>query len=306
MLKIIKTVSVLVSLLGLLLSAHVTAAQTQVVKSATAPLSAGVNAAAANTVMLESPEELDFTPREALIIAGFDTGEVFSVSAAIVPPQRLAKDSSDVSRWWLAAPVRIPVGATSVTWIGQVFSPSGAVSFTVQRSRSLSEVDGVPQLRAEVAQLSTQVTTSAKELVTLEKDMSRLRSEAELIGNFGRIIDAQEELSRAQGELSQLDDQTVSVTQFLQKAQNFAVPGSPIAREQQLTREIAVIAEATQNVERHELLRRSSSEREAKRMMVALEEARSPAAQDPEFLKSLRSELARLISQREQLEVTAQ
>ena len=134
--------------------------------------------------------------------------------------------------------------------------------------------------------------------------MTRLRGEAELIGNFGRIIDAQEELDRTEAELSQLADQSVSVEQFLRKAQNFAVPGSQVAREQQLVREIATIAEATQKVERTELMRKASSEREAKRMMEALDAVRSPEAQDPGYLKSLRSELTRLIAKREQLEST--
>ncbi len=257
------------------------------------------------TVILESPEELDFSPREAVIIAGFDTGEISSVSAAVVPPQRIGKESAEISRWWLAAPVRIPVGARSVTWVTRIVSPTGVVTFTTPRDRSLLEVDGVEQLRAEVRQLSTQTSNAGKELVALEKDMTSLRREAELIGNFGRIIDAQEELSRVESELSQLADQSLSVEQFLQKAQNFAVPGGQVAREQQLIREIPVIAEATQRTERTELMRKTSSEREAKQMMVALEAARSPQAQQPGYLTGLKSELSRLIAVREQLE-TAQ
>lgn len=254
------------------------------------------------TVILESPDELDFTPREAAIIAGFDTGDVISVDAAVVPPQRLGKDSAAVSRWWLAAPLRIPIGARSVTWVGRVISPSGAISFTVPRDRSLLEVDGVDQIRAEVKQLSTQTSDASKGLVNLEKEMTSLRSEAEVIGNFGRIIDAQEDLGRVESELSQLADESLSVEKFLQKAQNFAVPLGQVAREQQLIREIAVIAEATQKTERTELMRKASSERDGRRMMAALEAARAPVARQPGYQASLKAELARLIAVREQLE----
>jgi hypothetical protein len=255
-----------------------------------------------SSVVLESSEQLDFTPREAAIVAGFDTGEVLSVVAAIIPPQRNSPDASLNSTWWFAAPVRIPVGAREVTWLARLVSPTGEVIFTELEDRGLVEVDGVPELRAEVIQVSKQVSAAGAELITLEREMTRLRGEAEAIGNFGRIIDAQEELDRVEGELSQLADQTVSVQQFLQKAQIFGATGAQPVREQQLTREIATIAEATQRAERGEFMRRASSEREARRMMEALEIARSDEGRQPDYAANLKAELSRLIAVREKLE----
>jgi hypothetical protein len=176
------------------------------------------------------------------------------------------------------------------------------VIFTELEDRGLVEVDGVPELRAEVIQVSKQVSAAGAELITLEKEMTRLRGEAEAIGNFGRIIDAQEELDRVEGELSQLADQTVSVQQFLQKAQIFGATGAQPVREQQLTREIATIAEATQRAERGEFMRRASSEREARRMIEALEIARSDEGRQPDYAANLKAEVSRLIAVREKLE----
>lgn len=253
-----------------------------------------------DTVIVDRGVLLDFVPEEAFFVVAFDDKISVRLPAVIIPPLRKDPTSSNAGMWWVGAELRVPVGSQVMRSFGFAHGKEDRVKLLPLEAMDLRSGQHFwgsnDKLREYLLQRKEGLTLERRKLKQQDLQLARLRSDAEVIGNFGRIIDTKEELSRTKQGSQNLDRDMAATERFIKLASTYAAPLNAVGREQQLTGQIAELAGAAKRAERGELSRRWSNDQELKRRMQVLEEARESDLAD------LGDELERLKAEREALE----
>lgn len=107
-----------------------------------------------------------------------------------------------------------------------------------------------------------------------EESLRRLRQDAEVIGNFGRVNEVNEEVLQARSDIENAEKSVAALEGLIKGAGRRPAPRGAVAREGQLTRQLSELASAAKRVEDAEQNRKASMEFDLQRKLALVEASR--------------------------------
>ena len=273
------------------------------------------NFASANEVKDEQPTALvlirevntDFTPEQAFFIVRFSQRVISRIPALILPAADLGAaetaslPSQGIGRkWLLGGLIEVPRQFEVFSLSALVLGRNGAVTISPdyfqQTKQALTFRAAEQVLRTELTELQGKLTPLKLQMAGQENLLRRLRSDAEVVGNFGRVVDAREELSKVRGLIASADKDIANLERFARLANSYPMPKNYRAREQQLASQLTELTEAARRAEQGEGARRYDAQFQMQERLRLLELART------ESVDALQEELGILRAERERLE----
>ncbi len=246
--------------------------------------------------------EVEFAPEAGFFVVQFDSAPPIEVQAVVMPaaqrsPQR--QQGVELARWLVGGLVELPPGAVMMRSFGVVRGnarQSAPLPLVVQEiSRLPFGGDSEPELRAHLMNRKGEVSKLRQQMTEQEATLGRLREDAELVGNFARVVDAQEELAKVKALTQSVEKDIANLERFLRLAASYPVPRNYRNREQQLAGQLKELTEAARRAEQGEFTRRQFAQGATQNRLRQLEASRTgdiPALE--EQLAILRAERQRL------------
>ncbi|MFM1847905.1 MAG: hypothetical protein RL417_1379 [Pseudomonadota bacterium] len=249
--------------------------------------------AAADEVFIEQVRRLSFDPTEAFFLVAFDEDRVVRFPATVV---RISTDGrrgdGSPQAYGAVARIRPPLDVKTVSFSAVFFGRGAQIEFVVPVSLSLAELRNrtvsTDRLREELLQRKAVLGSWRMQVQAQEESLKRLRTDAEVIGDFGRIIDKKEEIDRVKVDLGNVKGDIENLSRFLKLAKTRPAPVNQVGREAQLVKQLSEITQVSHSVELTEMRRRAGAEAELQRKLALIEATRQ------EDLAALTSELERL------------
>lgn len=245
-------------------------------------------------VMIDQSRRLLFRPLDAFFLVRFDDSEQYRRVPAVLfnPPD--SKNQPDGSLATHAAGTRIfpPPGVKSLSFHAVFLGPGGKLEFVPLETLRLDETSVQSNtnaaLREKVLQLKAELGSWRMQSQAQEESLKRLRADAEIIGDFGRILDKKEELEKTKGDIISVTGDIENLKRFLKLAKGRSAPVNQVGREAQLVGQLSEITQVSSAVEMGEVRRRAGAEAELQRKLALIEVTRS------DDVAALTTELARL------------
>lgn len=257
---------------------------------------AEARAADNRTLFIAREVRVPFAPEEAFFLVRRAGGETaMRVQAALLP----IGANNETGRFMAAA--RIPhfqIGTIEYTVLVvgkanqlEVAAPIHEDIF--ERPRYLETADS---LHDEITARREVLASYRLQVQTQEESLRRLRQDAEVIGNYGRVMEVSDDIERLRAEVSQVDRSMESLEALLRRASATQAAKGSLAREGVLTKQLSELAEAAKNSEAGEMARKAGMQAEVKQKLELIEATRFDDAE------ILRRQLGELRTVREQLE----
>lgn len=253
--------------------------------------------------------ESDFTPEQAFFVVRFNSQVISRIPALILPasdrgvtePATSSQDKRE-RRWLLGGLIEVPRQFEAFSLSALALGRSGAVAILPESFEQTKEglvfSSAEQVLRAELAELQGKLTPLKLQMAEQENALRRLRSDAEIVGNFGRVVDAREELSKVRGLIANADKDIANLERFTRLANSYPMPKNYRAREQQLAAQLNELTDMARRAEQGEFARRQDAQTQIQERLQLLELART------ENIEALQEELSILRAERERLEGT--
>jgi hypothetical protein len=132
-----------------------------------------------------------------------------------------------------------------------------------------------------------------------EESLRRLRQDADVIGNFGRVNEVNEEVLQVRSDIENAEKSAAALEGLLKGAGKRPAPRGAVAREGQLTRQLSELAAAAKRIEDAEQSRKASMEFDLQRKLALVEATRY------DNFDELQGRLAELRDERRALEQRA-
>lgn len=251
-----------------------------------------------SALFLSQEISVSFEPDEVYFLLEVG-GTAERVKAALITlPNSTA--STTLPRY--VAGVRLPpeVGAASVRYSVVVIGKGSQFEVIPSRTEDLNSRPaffGSTDTLHEAIDARKEVLASYRlQIQSQEESLRRLRQDAEVIGNFGRVTEVSDEVSRLKQEIADADKSAEILENALRRVGNASVVKYTVARESQLTRQLSELAEASKNAEAGEISRKALMEADLKDRLAIVESTRF------DDFDALQRQLAELRAQRETLE----
>lgn len=247
-----------------------------------------------NGIFIDQSRRLTFEPSDAFFLVSFDAGRVLRVPAMIVRLEGESSVRGDVApvTYGAGARVRPPRGSSQVSFSTVFLGTANRLEFVPPTTLELSEASlnrsSTDTLREQLLQRKAVLGSWRMQAQAQEDSLNRLRADAEVIGDFGRILDKKEEIERAKNDLASVKKDIQNLDHFLKLAKTRPAPVNQVGREAQLVKQLSEITQVSHAVELTEIRRRASAETELQRKLALIEATRQ------DDLATLTSELERL------------
>jgi len=244
-------------------------------------------------ILLDQSRKLNFKPVEAFFLVAFDDQRTVRVPAMMLTdvPGSEPREDAFVLR---SAGVRIipPPGARRITFstvfVGAgtrlEFAPPETVELTDPRVAGRS----TDALREELLQRKAVLGSWRMQIQAQDESLRRLRADAEIIGEFGRIIDKKEEIEKARADSASVRKDIENLEHFLKLAKTRPAPANQVGREASLVAQVSEITQVSHAVEMTEMRRKAGAEADLQRKLAVIEATRL------DDLGALESERAKL------------
>jgi len=243
--------------------------------------------------LIDRVVQLDFVPRQAIFLVETGAESFESVQGMIFGlPQ---ENAGDKKRWILGC--KIPRVKTAENALASVLilGENGAFAYAPPVSKGSSDSHSPAELRERLVQRKAVLQSLRVQATAQDESLRRLRDDADAIGNFGRIIEAQDENKYLIAEEHNLEKDIERLKKFLTLAKEHPQPKNFVRRELELSQQLARLSELSKHVENDELTRRSEAEGDLQRQLEMVEATRF------EDISKLQSELQNLRRKRESL-----
>lgn len=245
-------------------------------------------------LFIDQSRRLSFAPTDAFFLVSFDEGRVLRVGATLVrlDGELVARTDTGPITYGAGARIRPPHGARRVSFSGVFLGAPNRLEFVPPTNLELSEsnsgLGAIDGLREVLLQRKAILGSWRMQAQAQEESLKRLRADAEIIGEFGRIIDTKEEIERVKSDLASVKKDIQNLDHFLKLAKTRPAPANQVGREAQLVKQLSEITQVSHSVELTELRRRTGAETELQRKLALIEATRQ------DDLATLTSELERL------------
>ncbi len=245
-------------------------------------------------IFIDQSRRLTFEPNDAFFLVSFDEGKVLRVPAMIVRLEGESSTRGDATpvTYGAGARVRPPHGSSRVSFRTVFLGTANRLEFVPPSTRELGDTSvntsSTDALREQLLQRKAVLGSWRMQAQAQEESLKRLRADAEVIGDFGRILDKKEEIERVKSDLASVKKDIQNLDHFLKLAKTRPAPVNQVGREAQLVKQLSEITQVSHAVELTELRRRASAETELQRKLALIEATRQ------DDLATLTSELERL------------
>jgi hypothetical protein len=248
--------------------------------------------AEATEIFIDQVRRLAFPPTEAFFLVSFSDVRVVRVAATLVQLGGKNGDDALNSVVGAVARIQIPDEIPHLTYSAVFLGTGSRLEFVAPVRVNLHDASqrevSVDTIREELLQHKAVLGSWRMQVQAQEESLKRLRSDAEILGDFGRIIDKREELDRAKSDLANVERDIENLTRFVKLAKTRPAPANQVGREAQLVKQLSEITQVSHAVELTEIRRRSAAEADLQRKLALIEATRQ------EDLAGLTSELERL------------
>lgn len=245
-------------------------------------------------VIIDTVRRLPFRPVDSFFLVSFDESELYLRVPAVLADLSGGKSRTEGTLAVYAAGARVepPPEARAVTYHAVFLGPEGRLEFVPAEKIVLNEDTlraATPEaLREALLQRKGELGSWRMQAQAQEESLKRLRSDAEIIGDFGRIIDKKEELEKTRTDTESVRRDIENLRRFLRLAKGRSAPVNQVGREAQLVGQLGELAKRSSAVEMGEVRRRAGAEAELQRKLALIEATRG------DDLGGLVSELTRL------------
>ncbi len=225
---------------------------------------------------IERLVELRFVPESVLLFV-IDGSSVTAIPAQFAPLPNPTISPDKYVNWLVAGrlPNTVNTSAGKVEVAALVESKESEHEFFPPLAVEVpGQIPNVSELRAKLLARKHVLDSWQVQLKVQGDALRRLRDDADTIANFGRIIEAQDELSRSQSEFDNLGRDIENLQKFLVLIKNFPEPRNFSRREGELTRQLAMLSEVAKKSESSQDQRAASSEGEMQRKIEIVEATR--------------------------------
>jgi hypothetical protein len=245
-------------------------------------------------VIIDQSRRLLFRPLDVFFLVRFDDNDQYVRVPAVLFNAPEAKNQPDGAVALHAAGARIvpPEGVSSVSFHAVFLGAGGKLEFLPRETIVLDEA-GIQAntndaVREKLLQRKAELGSWRMQSQAQEESLKRLRADAEVIGDFGRILDKKEDLEKTRGDIASVQGDIENLRRFLKLAKGRTAPINQVGREAQLVGQLSEITQVSSTAEMSEVRRRAGAEAELQRKLALIEATRS------EDLPALTTELARL------------
>ena len=248
-------------------------------------------------VTLDHSVDLSFTPEDILYFVDFGDSVGERIRGSLL--QSRAEKSSlkeGLRHWSSAARIPVPEGKDTVYYGVLYIGRDRKFYLEPRNGREVKNSESTDALREKLLQKKELLKSWEIQVKTQEETLQRLRDDANVIGNLGRILEVKDELEHTHEVTSMLDRDIDNLKEFLRLARARVMPKNYAGREEQLTRQIADLAQAAKGAESQEFSRKSKAQGELQRKLGLIEQTRNDSFDD------LQRALVKLKAQRESLE----
>lgn len=259
---------------------------------------ASADPATSDSVFLARELNLNFLPEDVFfLIREGSSGTMRRVPGVALS---LGSRGTDGPQKIIAA-ARVPRGSSgSLDFSVLVIGKANQIEMTAPQTEDLLSrppyFDTPEALHEEISSRKEVLTSFKLQVQTQDESLRRLRQDAEVIGNFGRVMEVSDDVERLRAEAAVIEQSSANLENLIRVASSSQNgKGSP-AREAALTRQLAELAEASKQAEAGEINRKSGMEAALRAKLDVVESSRF---EDKELLER---QLAELRSQRSSLE----
>lgn len=210
--------------------------------------------------ILEEKVELQFRPERAIFVvldpAGDrNTGFMASWNGSIVEADSAHGEQSQYDSEWIivgAGPVPDEVRRLRYNLIvsGRANQYQIEPGKTVELSQDNLFLSDIDPLIKRIAHLNGEILTQGEKARQLDARLSELRANAEVIGNFEEIRELRRQREAAEREIAAVGNYNQSLRGLIDSIKFAATPTSFARRESELTKQLAELAQASQDAER--------------------------------------------------------
>lgn len=252
------------------------------------------SAAPGSELFIDQARRLAFEPTDGFFLVSFDEGQVLRVPAMIINLDGETAGRRDTTSFTFGAGARIrpPQGVRRISFSTIFLGAANRLEFVpptmIEIGESQSRSASTDALRETLLQRKAVLGSWRMQSQAQGESLTRLRADAEIIGDFGRILDKKEEIERVKSDLVSVKKDIHNLDHFLKLAKTRPAPVNQVGREAQLVKQLSEITQVSHGVELTELRRRAGAEAELQRKLALVESTRQ------DDLATLASELERL------------
>ncbi|MBX7138376.1 MAG: hypothetical protein K1X83_10355 [Oligoflexia bacterium] len=240
----------------------------------------GLEADAQSNIIVDKVVQLSFKPAEGIFFVSADGNQPMLYSAQFVA-------SSAAPNEWLVG-ARIPsnpeirtVEFSLIVWGADqnsaLFPP---VTWELAEHENFESSD--KNLERYVSQRRDLLRSWEVQTRAQEDSLRRLRDDAETIGNFGRILEAQDDLSKTEAQLQDLIRDAGNLQLFLSLARSRSTPRNYLKREFELTQQLSSLTDVAKDAESSEHTRRATGQGDLGKKLAIIESTRMDNLEDLE------------------------
>lgn len=228
-------------------------------------------------VLLRQRVQVAFQPVQAFFLIELPDDSVQRVAAVSLAPFQSVPGGEQGS-WQVGAWFNPALGVEKIRVALLVIGTEGQY-FTVpfrelEVSTIRAQADSLDAVRAELLKRKEVLRSWTLQTSEQQRMLQRLRADAEIIGGFGRIIDAKEERQRLEVEVSSIDGHIRDLDRLVELARALPAPKNLSRREHQLSSQVTLLAAAARDVESGEAQRRGNADRSLQEKLRLIEETR--------------------------------
>lgn len=259
-----------------------------------APLFVASGESASTPGYLSQRVTVSFVPEDVFFLVETPSGTVQRMRAAIVPL------NADAGKYIVGVKLK-EVSNPEKVFYSVLILGKGNQFESIPLTSYASALEGIPQGSSEaledyLASRKEVLSSYNLQVQSQEASLRRLRQDADVIGNFGRVMETSDEIERLKMDISNADKSAQTMETLIRLASTMPAPKNAIARETQLTMQLGELAQAAKNAEAAEMSRKAGMEADLRQKLAVVESSRF------EDYDALQRQLDELRSQREALE----